>query len=131
MHEFVVADIEDDALSGFDELMGIEKGPADILLSKGLIVLDGVQIPCFQVGKQSRSGPVTFADDVSIPEQAEAVLDVFIEREDTDDICKQPEYLVEPAQHFKDKYNLVMATTLVDINKSPTCKVRVLNPFPV
>ena len=131
VHEFVVADIEDDALLGFDVLMGSEKGPADILLSKGLIVLDGVQIPCFQVGKQSRSRRVTVADDVSIPGQAEAIIDVYIEREDTDDICKQSEYLVEPTQHFKDKYNLVMATTLVDINKSPTCKVRVLNPLPV
>ena len=131
VHEFVVADIEDEALLGFDILMGSEKGPADILLSRGMIVLDGVSIPCFQVGRRSRPRRVTVADDVTIPGQTEAVIEVFVEREEFDDLAKQSEYLVEPAQLFKEKYNLVMASTLIDINKSPTCKVRVLNPFPV
>lgn len=30
---------------------------------------------------------------------------------------------------FKERYKLVFATTLVDINIVPTCKVRVMNPF--
>ncbi|XP_053401636.1 uncharacterized protein LOC123522917 [Mercenaria mercenaria] len=112
VHEVVVADIEDDALLGFNILRGSEKGPADLLLSKGMIVLDGVEIPCLQVGR------------------AEALVDVYVEREKVDDFDKYAEYLVEPSENFRQRYQLVMASSLVDINKGPTCKVRELNPFP-
>lgn len=129
--EMVVADIEDDALLGYDVLMGSGNGPADLLLSKDVIVLDGIEIPCFQVGKRNKSRRVTVADNVCIPGRAEAVVDVYIQRDETDDLDCNADYLVEPNEHFREQYQLVMASTLVDINKGPTCKVRVLNPFPV
>ncbi|KAH3710693.1 hypothetical protein DPMN_070185 [Dreissena polymorpha] len=61
----------------------------------------------------------------------EALLDVYIDREESDDCLMAAEYIVEPSNNFKDKYQLIMASTLVDINTLSTCKVRVLNPMDV
>ncbi len=57
--EAVVAAIEDDALLRYDVLVGGENGPADILLSKGKIVLDNTEIPCMRVGSGSRARQVS------------------------------------------------------------------------
>ncbi len=124
-----VAAIEDDALLGYDVLVGGENGPADILLSKGKIVLDSIEIPCIQVGSKSRARKVVIADDVSVPGNSEALIDVFIERMEEDDLNQKADYLVEPTNHFKESYHLLMAATLVDINKTTTCKLRLLTPF--
>ncbi|KAH3806544.1 hypothetical protein DPMN_134867 [Dreissena polymorpha] len=59
----------------------------------------------------------------------EALVDVYIEREESDYCLEAAEYIVEPSSNFKDKYQLVMASTLVDIDTLSTCKVRVLNPM--
>jgi hypothetical protein len=40
-------------------------------------------------------------------------------------------FLIEPTEDFKDRYQLILACTLVDINGAATSKVRVLNPFSV
>lgn len=42
--EMMVADIEDDALLGCDDLAGSLDGPADIVLSKNVIMLGGKEI---------------------------------------------------------------------------------------
>ena len=73
---------------------------------------------------------MTAADHFVIPVQSECVIDVYIERREYDDFSSEKEYVVEPAEHFQAEYPLQMTTTLVDINKACTCKVRVLNPFP-
>ena len=127
--DVIVADIEDDALLGFDILGRGNVGPADILLSRNEIVLNGVSIPVFQVGRTEKSRQVTLADDVSVPGQAEAIVDVYIERFEGDD-DEESDYVVEPADAFCDRYPLKLASTLININQSPTCKVRVMNPFP-
>lgn len=126
--EAIVAEIEDEALLGCDILNG-ERGPADILLSKNKIVIDGVEIPCFQVGRQQKSRRVVVARDVSIPGQTEALVDVYVERIEEDDSEMSADYIVEPTDKFKEKYQLMMASALVDINGGPTCKIRLLNPF--
>jgi hypothetical protein len=127
--EAIVADIEDEALLGFDVLHGSEKSPADILLSQNKIVLDGVEIPCFQVGIPKRVRRVVVADDVQIPGLSEALVDVYVERCEYDDSDNDPSFLLEPTASFRERYQLMMALTLVDINKAPTCKVRILNPL--
>ena len=38
--------------------------------------------------------------------------------------------LIEPSENFKQKFPLVMASSLADLNFAPTVKVRVMNPFP-
>ncbi|KAH3787449.1 hypothetical protein DPMN_165573 [Dreissena polymorpha] len=66
---------------------------------------------------------------MTLPGYAEAVVSGFVGRfiEYDDEINSN--FLVEPAQQFQDRYALRMAATLVDVNTSPTCSVRILNPF--
>ncbi|XP_053391563.1 uncharacterized protein LOC128554323 [Mercenaria mercenaria] len=127
--EAIIADIEDEALLGYDVLKGREHGAADILLSKNKIVLDGVEIPCFQVGKNDKTRRVVVADDLNTPGQSEMIIDVYVSRKEEDDFDHEAEYLVEPSEHLAERYKLAMASTLVNINQATTCKVRVLNPF--
>ena len=58
----MVADIEDDALLGYDVLGASEMGAADILLSKNKVVLGGAEIPCFKVDTAERVQKVTVGD---------------------------------------------------------------------
>ncbi|XP_053390637.1 uncharacterized protein LOC128553493 [Mercenaria mercenaria] len=128
--EMVVADIEDDALLGCNVLAGSKDGPADILLSKNVIIMVGKEIP--RLPKLSRKGSrnLTVADDVTVPAKAEALVDVYIERVEEDDANQEVNYLVEATDTFKGKYQLAMAATLVNINRTTTNKVRFLNPHP-
>ena len=48
---------------------------------------------------------------------------------EADDLVQNFEVLIEPTVNFKEKYPLMLANSLVDINSTPTVKVRVLNPF--
>ena len=128
LENVLVAEIEDDALLGYDVLRGSNGEPAAILLSKNKIVLNGVEIPVFQVGNEKRARRVVVADDVKLPGQAEALVSVYVERFEEDDRL-DADFIIEPTAHFKESYPLHMAGTLVNINRGPTCKVRVLNPF--
>ena len=68
--ELVVAEIEDDALLGMDILQDKALGgPADILLSKGIIHLGATTVPSIQVRKLNLIRRVTAADDFIIPER--------------------------------------------------------------
>ena len=127
VREVIVADIDDDALLGFDVLKGEGKGAANILLAENKIVLNGNEIPCFQVNR-SRTRRVVVAENFQIPGNSEAVVDVFIERYSEDDVDPDQDYIVAPDDNFTENYQLLMASTLVDINRSPACKVRILNP---
>ena len=127
--EVIIAEIEDEALLGYDILRGKQGQPADILLSKNKILLDGNEIPVFQVGKAGKARQVTVAGDMTLPPQSEAVVKVYVERLESDD-DDQADFVVEPTEHFKETYPLQMASTLVNLNQSPACVVRILNPFP-
>ena len=126
--EVLVAEIEDDALLGYDILRGSEGRPADILLSSNRIILEGMSIPVIQVGQEKTTRRVVMADDVEIPGGSEAVISVFVERFEADDEADL-DYIVEPTDQFREKYPLQLAATLVNINEGPACKVRVMNPF--
>ena len=67
---------------------------------------------------------------MEIPGQSEAVIDVFIARDDIDDLIEESNYIVEPTEHSLEEYPLKMAASLVNINSGATNKVRLLNPFP-
>lgn len=69
-------------------LTGSGDKPADLLLSEGLILLDGKKIPCIQVGNQNIPWRVIVIDDVCVPERSEAVVDVYVERSNLDDLDK-------------------------------------------
>ena len=128
--EAIVADIDDDGLLGVDVLQNGVSGPTDLLLSKGVLKVHDQEVPIIQVGIQNRIRKVTAADHFVIPAQCESVVNVYVERQEYDDFTSETEYLIEPTDHFKETYPLCMASTLVDINKACTCKVRILNPFP-
>ena len=128
--EAIVAEIDDDGLLGVDILQNSKNGPADLLMSKGVLVLDKKEVPIIQIGVTNRVRKVTAADHFVIPAQSECIIEVYVERKEFDDFTSEKEYVVEPTEHFQAEYPLHMASTLVDINRACTCKVRVLNPFP-
>ncbi|MCG8044792.1 MAG: retroviral-like aspartic protease family protein, partial [Candidatus Thiodiazotropha endolucinida] len=128
--EAIVAEIEDDGLLGVDVLQNSSKGPTDLMLSKGVLVINHQEVPVIQIGITKRVRKVTAADHYTIPAQSESVIDVYVERHEYDDFSSEKDYVIEPTDHFQAEYPLQMASTLVDINKACTCKVRMLNPFP-
>ena len=128
--EAVVAEIDDDGLLGVDALQSSSNGPADIMMSKGVLVIDKQEVPIIQVGFNTRVRRVTAADHFVIPAQSEAIIDVFIERKDHDDFSAETDYIIKPTAHFRETYPLQMAPSLTNINNACTSKVRLLNPFP-
>ncbi|KAL3858790.1 hypothetical protein ACJMK2_009043 [Sinanodonta woodiana] len=127
----IVAKIEDEGLLGIDILQNENDGPADILLSKGVIKLHGVSIPCIQIGLNDDTvSNVKAADDFIIPENSEAIIDVFVDKREEDGIAMQHEFLIEPSENFTDKYSLIVAPAIVDTKDKVTQKLRVLNPYP-
>ncbi|KAH3789858.1 hypothetical protein DPMN_168047 [Dreissena polymorpha] len=123
--EAVVADIEDDVLLGYDVLGSKDNGPVDILLSRNVLVLNGVEITCV---RDETARKVWVADDVTVPGGTEAVIDVFVERQEGDD-KRVGDFVVESTKSLDDTHQLLMAATLVNLNTNPTCRVCVLNPF--
>ncbi|KAL3883170.1 hypothetical protein ACJMK2_029461 [Sinanodonta woodiana] len=129
--EVIVAEIEDERLLGIDILQNENHEPADILLSKGVIKLHGVSISCIQIGLNDDTvRNVKAADDFIIPGNSGAIIDVFVDRREEDGIAKQHEFLIEPSEHFTDKYSLIVAPAIVDTKYKVTQKLRVLNLYP-
>lgn len=126
--EIIIADIGDEGLLGADIIQEDEKGPGDLMLSKGILRLRGLDIEILRVGKDNKVRKVTAADHYMVPGYCEQVIDVFIERFPEDDCEANRDVVVEPCGGFTDRYPLVMASTVVDMNSSPTQKVRLLNP---
>ena len=127
--ELIVAEIEDEGLLGIDILCQDSSKPADILLSENIIRLHGVSIPCFQVDLPYSIRKVSVAENITIPGNSEIIIDAFIDRQDEDDNRKKSVVLIEPAAHFEERYQLLMAATLADIKNNVSHKVRILNPF--
>ncbi|KAH3713146.1 hypothetical protein DPMN_072931 [Dreissena polymorpha] len=79
LQEAIVVDIEDDVLLGYD-VLGNAKSPADIILSRGIISLEGQEIPCIKKRlRQMRK--VTVAEEASVQENCGAVVEVYVEGE--------------------------------------------------
>ncbi|XP_061173678.1 uncharacterized protein LOC133182850 [Saccostrea echinata] len=100
--------------------------PADILLSRGIVRLHGTTIPCIQVKSDNKCRRVTAADNYVVPPYSEKIIQAFVER--NDDGTEPTEFIVEPNEKFSEKYELLMACSLIDIEKSTTVPVRLLNP---
>jgi hypothetical protein len=125
LQNVLVAEIEDDALLGYDILRGSNGEPADILLSRNKVVLNGVDIPIFQVGNEKRANRVVVADDVRLPGQTEAVVDVCVECFKDDRFGA--DFIIEPTAHFKEKYPLHKGKIIVSNKQGPSCDVRLIN----
>ena len=107
----VVAEIDDDGLLGIDVLQNGDCGPAELLLSKGMLAIQDNEVPIIQVGLRDRVCRVTAADHFVIPPQSESVIDVYVERNDSDDFLTENTCLVEETEHFQETYPLKMAST--------------------
>ncbi|CAC5421845.1 unnamed protein product [Mytilus coruscus] len=127
--ELVVAEIEDEVLLGLDILMKGEMGPADIKLTEGVILLNGVTIPCIQIGQPEPVRKVRAADNFTIPPQSEILIDVFVDKTENDPISPTQDYLIEPSSHFIENHPVMMASSLVDLCHDVTNKVRLISPF--
>ncbi|KAH3728468.1 hypothetical protein DPMN_054425 [Dreissena polymorpha] len=86
--KIIVAEIEDDALLGIDILQNDEGGPADLLLSRGVILFQGIEIPCIQVGLKEEIGKVQAADNYTTSGQSEAIIDVMVDILESDDLMQ-------------------------------------------
>ena len=127
--EVIIAEIQDEVLLGMDILKGSDGKPADIILSKNIIRLNGQEIKCTQ-HPQNSTRTVQAADDFIIQGHTEQVIDAFVQRCEGDDTLANSSILIEPSENFELKFPLVMASSLADLNFAPTVKVRVMNPFP-
>ena len=122
-----VADIADDVLLGADVLVYGPHGPADLVLSEGLVQLRGVSIPLRQVNSAPRTLRVRAADHYVVPSMAEMVLDAYVEAPSPQILRTCSQLVVEPAPTLVRDYRLAMAPTLVDATSNCTVKVRVMN----
>ena len=128
--EAIVAEIDDDDLLGVDILQNGKYGPTDLLMSKGILAINKKEVPIIQVGVTNRVKKVTAADHFVKLAQSECIVDVFLERQEYEDLSCNTDYTVELTEHFKEQYPLQIANTLVNLNEACTSKVRILNPFP-
>ncbi|VDI66243.1 Hypothetical predicted protein [Mytilus galloprovincialis] len=127
--EVVVAEIEDEALLGLDVLMKADCGPANLRLSDGIMLLGDTSIPCQQIGLPERVRKIRVADNFSIPPRNEMLIDVFIDRYEDDQILGSFDFVLDPTEDILQRYPVVMAPTIVNIEKDVTSLVRILNPF--
>ena len=98
--EAVVADIDDDGLLGIDVLQNGKGGPADLLLSKGVLQVKDEEVPIIQVGLKSKVRRVIAADHTIIPAKAEAVVNVYVDRYEYDEFSAETDWIIEPTEHF-------------------------------
>jgi hypothetical protein len=125
--ELVVAKIADEGLLGMDILM--DKGkPADLLLSEGVILIQGQNISCETIIQNQSVRRVTVADNEVVPPYSEKLIDVYIQRFQ-DEGNLEENILITPTERFTEEYPLHMARCLVDTRKETTSKVRVINPY--
>ena len=98
-----------------DILFQGSSGPADILLSEKKILLNGVSIPCYQIGLPESVRKMSIEKEIIIPGNSEIIVDAFIERTEDDDHLKNSVVLIEPAANFEQRHKLLMPATLADI----------------
>jgi hypothetical protein len=77
-----------------------EGGPADIKLTEGIILLNKTKIPCIQIGQPETLRRVRSADHFVIPPKTEMIIEVFVDRFETDDFTKSQDFLIEPHSYF-------------------------------
>ena len=124
----IVTDITDEILLGADILLGDAYGKVDLLLSEGIMMFQGVEIPLESEGLVHQIRRVHLADNYELPAMSEIVVDVFVDRSKND--TKLTPFIIEPNELLAEKYDVIMAPSLVEIEQNVTAGVRIMNPFP-
>lgn len=123
MRDIIVAGVADERFLGMDMLMEGGK-PADVPLSRGVILFRGEEIPCkTRISRSIRR--VVAADNEVIPPYSEKLIDVFRTMRP---VLKKTFLLVQLLLFLED-YPLYMAKCLLDVKDKVTSKLRVLNPY--
>ena len=123
--ELLVAEIDDEVLLGADILQRDKTGPVDLLLSQGMMKFQGENVPLFQMrGKVTANRKVRSADHYIIPGMSEMVIDAFVDPGGGGDLV-----LIEPHPQLAERCSIVMAPSLVNVNRGPTAQMRIINPF--
>ena len=120
----IVANIEDDGIFGHD-LLSIRD--AHFLYDEHALMSMGVHIPCIKVSSTPRIRRITTADRIVVPAYYEKIVDVFVSRVEGDDQQETP-VILEPNSEFYERYGMLMACSLSDMNSRVTHKVMLLNP---
>jgi hypothetical protein len=128
MRKLVVVDIEDDVQLVIYVLMGERDDRADILLSKGVIQLQGHCIPCIIPGERNVGCILRSADELTISAMSETIALAFIEIT-AQDGPKNENLLIESSSTFSENFSLLMAPAAINIAKRITVPVRVINHF--
>ena len=128
--DFLVAKIEDDVLLGGDILQRHRNGPADLILSKGVLRLNHMDIPVQQTSELGRDEvrKVRAADHVLVPGMSEVIVDTFVDG--GADGAEKQVTLIEGTLDVVNRYMVLVAPTVVNLNSNATAKVCLLNPFP-
>ena len=85
-----VAELADEVLLGADIRQFDPGGPADLILSQGVMVLRGKSIPVLQIGSRTMVRKVRSADHYALPPMTEMIVDAFVDRqEDSHGPCKK------------------------------------------
>lgn len=122
-----VTETEDDVLVGNDILLQDESGPADIIASKGHMILRGYTVPLYRVGLINQVRRVYAADHFIIPGMSEAVLDAHVDR--SKHASHNERLLVEGTKEFSNSHYMAVAPSIVNADHDVTVKIRVINPF--
>jgi hypothetical protein len=126
-----VAKISDEGLLGMDVLQNGLNGPADILLSQGVMEWQGHRITGSQVGRP-RVLKVRAKRDYHIPSQSEAVIQAEVDAGGTGENLKG-DYITEPSENFVDRHRVMVPRGVLSIGspESQDLTVKILNPFPI
>ena len=118
------AELADEVLLGADVLQFDPGGPADLILSQGVMVLRGKSIPVLQIGSRTMVRKVRSADHYALPPMTEMTVDAFV-----DDMALDTQLLIEPSLYLAAKeYFAVVAPCLIDASRQCTVKVQIMNP---
>ena len=120
----IVADITDEVLLGADVMINKED-QADILLSQGIMVMYGIQIP-LRSKMVLINRKVHLSRDFKIPSMTEVVEDAYLDNQE----CTEKNWIIEPEPQLAERCSVMLASTLVEVDKNKTIKVRLMNPFP-
>lgn len=95
--------IEDDAVLGYDILVGGKGRPADTLLSHNKVDLNEGDLPIFQIGKVKHTRRMTVANKANLFGHAVTVDSVYVRqgRVQGDDFSSYT-FIIEPSEHFKE-----------------------------
>ena len=112
-HEFLVADIQNDAILGVDFLLGHN---CDILLTEGCIKVDGENVACFRDKNllYRKSCRVVVSESVTVPPETEIVINGSV----IDEYSLKDCGVIEMAPTLAEKNGLLVARAIVNVKGS-------------